>query len=73
MRLPCQRGLQRLSCLLRGHRDLAPAGTYAEVLEGNIERELHYCGSCGGPVWVSSARDHQPALRWDETGDHAGN
>jgi hypothetical protein len=55
----------RLTCLFRGHHDLAPADAYGEELpECDEEKELHYCGACGSPVWVSHRRSHEP-FHWE--------
>ncbi|HQU46330.1 MAG TPA: hypothetical protein PK867_26220, partial [Pirellulales bacterium] len=65
--IPARRLGERLRCLLRGHRDLAPADAYAEELpDRDEELELHYCGACGSPVWVKKPRSHV-APHWTST------
>lgn len=49
----CQRLRERIACLIHGHRDLTPAAAYGEILTGAADQELHYCGACGSPVWIS--------------------
>jgi len=68
MRLPCQRGIQRLICLFGGHRDLTPEAAYARVIGGVVVEELHYCGACGGPSWVRQPDGRQRTLKWSEAG-----
>ena len=64
----CQRLRERIACLIHGHHDLTPAAAYGEVLPGTADRELHYCGACGSPVWVTIPRDqHRPPI-WSDTG-----
>lgn len=60
-----QRFTPWLRCLLFGHCDLAPTDAYAEWLpDSNDELELHYCGACGGPVWVRKQASPEP-LHWE--------
>ena len=55
----------RLTCWFRGHRDLAPADAYGEELpDRDEEKELHYCGACGSPVWISHRRSHE-TFHWE--------
>lgn len=61
------RSRRRLDCLIHGHRDIARAAAYGEILPGRTAKELHYCGSCGGPVWVES-RAPQAPRDWAVTG-----
>lgn len=63
----CERSRRRLDCLVHGHRDVTRAAAYGGVFPGQSAQELHYCGSCGGPVWVSSPPPNRPAT-WDSTG-----
>jgi len=59
---------ERLHCLVHGHRDLAGAPAYAEVLAGRFDRELYYCGACGAPVWIPVRRDEHLPPSWTDTG-----
>ena len=62
------RGLARLQCLFKGHRDLARADAYGEELPERGDYELHYCGNCGGPVWVKKAHQAPPTVQWKDCG-----
>lgn len=64
----CRRGIERLKCFFRGHRDVAPAVAYGEALPGRDDQELHYCGACGSPVWVRKARQTPPGVTWFHCG-----
>jgi hypothetical protein len=54
--IPFQRGIERLRCLLGGHRALARAGAYGRELPDGHWEELRYCGACGSAVWTKT--DH---------------
>ena len=65
----CERSRERLGCLLHGHRDLSRAAAYSEVLPGGLsDNELHYCGACGGPVWVAMPHQRSGPMTWASTG-----
>lgn len=56
---------ERLKCSMRGHRDLAPADAFGEELpDRDEEKELHYCGACGSPVWVVHRLRHK-RFHWE--------
>lgn len=62
----------RLDCFIHGHRELAPADAFAEELPDlDQDKELHYCGACGSPVWVAHRRRHE-RFHWQAHGadDH---
>lgn len=61
------RSRRRLDCLIHGHRDVASAAAYGELPPGHAAKELHYCGSCGGPVWVEASGTRAPR-DWATTG-----
>lgn len=64
----CQRLRERIACLIHGHRDLAPAAAYGEIVPGTADQELHYCGACGSPVWVAIPHDQHRRQSWRATG-----
>lgn len=65
-----QRLRARIDCFLHGHRDLAPADAYGEELpERDEEKQLHYCGACGSPVWVTRRRLHESPHWADQMAD----
>ena len=57
-----------LKCSLHGHRGLSRAPAYAEVLAGATDKELHYCGACGGPAWVSVPHEARGKRTWAGSG-----
>lgn len=63
-----QRLRERLDCSIHGHRDLARAAAYAETRTGSQDKELHYCGACGGPAWLPAPRDSKGPRSWAGTG-----
>lgn len=63
----CERLRERLDCLIHGHRNLSRAPAYAEALSGPTDKELHYCGECGSPVWVPVPHDTQ-VRTWSGSG-----
>ena len=65
----CERSRARLNCLMHGHRDLSGPPVYAEILPGGAtDKELHYCGACGGPVWVTVSHQVSRPPTWASTG-----
>ncbi|MGH7135263.1 MAG: hypothetical protein ACREHD_05945 [Pirellulales bacterium] len=65
----CERSRQRLNCLIHGHRDLSGPPVYAEITPGGAsEKELHYCGACGGPVWAAVPHQAMGPPTWASTG-----
>lgn len=62
----CERLRERLHCLIRGHR-VSRAPAYAAILPDRpSDKELHYCETCGSPVWVTVPRAATGALTWPE-------
>ncbi|HET6882339.1 MAG TPA: hypothetical protein VFI31_19395 [Pirellulales bacterium] len=64
----CTRLRERLDCLFHGHRDLSRAPAYGEVLAGLADKELHYCGACGGPVWLPASHEPHGPRTWSAAG-----
>ncbi len=61
---------KRLVCLVRGHRDLSRADEYGAIFRDGTLHELHHCGYCGRPVWITRPAPAVPpsASVWEEMG-----
>jgi hypothetical protein len=62
-----ERSRERMDCLLHGHRDLTRAAAYSETSAGR-DKELHYCGACGGAAWVSTPPKARRTRTWADMG-----
>lgn len=63
------RSRARIECLFHGHRGLSRAPAYGEVSSAvGGEKELHYCGECGGPAWISKPHRASGPQTWGSTG-----
>jgi hypothetical protein len=49
--------LERLRCLVSGHRALSGTASYGGVLADGRIRDLHFCTACDKYVWI----EHTPA------------
>ncbi len=54
--------LNRLVCVLRGHRQLVATGA-AKVLQSEARRDLFLCHACGAYSWGESVRN-SPQSSW---------
>lgn len=61
--------IQRLICLLRGHRLLRTALAYAQQHAETRGQELHYCVRCGCAVWTSLAPRAVLPPKWVGAGE----
>lgn len=68
MKRPCERIHERLLCMAHGHRDVPAAPAYAEMADGAVDKSLHYCAACGGPVWESAPHAVRQPRTWAATG-----
>jgi hypothetical protein len=53
--------LNRLLCLLRGHRRLMPTAAAAKILPNGTEQEIYLCHACGSYAWRTSKRTSSPS------------
>jgi hypothetical protein len=56
--------VNRLLCLVRGHRHLVPTAAAAKILPNGVEQEIYLCHACGSYAWKTSKRTSIP--NWAE-------
>jgi hypothetical protein len=56
--------VNRLRCLVRGHRQLTPTAAASKILANGVVKELNLCHACDSYVWRVSNRTLRPS--WAE-------
>lgn len=56
--------VNRLRCLVRGHRQLAPTAAASKILANGVVKEINLCHACGSYVWRATNRKLSPS--WAE-------
>jgi hypothetical protein len=52
--------VNRLLCLVKGHRHLVPTAAAAKIMPTGVEQEIYLCHACGSYAWRTSNSRFSP-------------
>ena len=53
--------VNRLLCLVRGHRHLLPTAAATKVLANGREQDIYFCHACDSYAWKTTKRTSSPS------------